>query len=922
MISDNRLPSSAKVILILILLSFVGLGFDAGAELESMRFGKSDVTISTYDVASAGLEVPDEYSDEVAMIQFSDNEPIEGETIDINVTVFNIGTRSASITVYFYDGPPVDNDLIGTDTLEILPLGHEFASTPWDTKGEAEFHTIFVLLNPDDPANESDEDNNQASKDIVVNQIPFADAGIDLEGSEDDKIYFDATGSTDTYSDISVGLIYTWQFNDPNSNDSNPDVMQGINMTNPSHTFTDEGIYEVNLTVIDDGGASAFDMIKINVANIKPDARFELSKISYYEDEEILFDSSSSTDSESDIPTLQFIWDFGDGSTTEWMNDSTVSYSYKYSGTYDVNLFVKDDNNATDSFSLSIFIDNVQPIADAGSDIVVYNNKVQFNGSGSSDTHSDLPSLIYIWDFGDGFSDTGRDVSHRYTDKGTYTVILKVLDDDNASDTDSIKVTINNLSPTAVITDLVSTALEDEEIIFNGSNSVDPDGTIIKYRWDFGDGEFAEGKKTSHSFPKAGIYTVTLIVEDDDNVLNRITKMITVLNFAPISDAGEDREVYEAEKIIFNGGNSNDTPSDIESLRYFWDFGDGSTAEGLIVNHSYSKAGIYEVILEVIDDDGKSSISKLRVYVRNVLLSSITISAVLEPSSCGPEEQITIEGQIEFDFVESISDSEFAPAKLRIEILETEEVWNVIPDRQGNFEFKMTSPVKEGTYTVRLSITRLGILEENLQTLEVTAHKVTPQPEGGIASITTIMLVTAVAVSAGGAGAFVAGTDLGRFKFFTLLIPLYSRLNRKAVLDNFTRGRIYEHIRINPGEHYRAIKNTLELNNGSLTYHLRVLENENFIQSRTDGIHKRFYPAGMKITKGQPHNIQELILEKLTDTPYLTQKQLAEVIGIDISTVNYHINIMAGAGIIQSEKLGKSKHYFVSTEPELIAMES
>jgi len=211
----ERLNFALFILYILFLMLILPL-FVQGEDISHRRqiVGKSNVTIYTADVSSYGLEVPEEYEDQAAMIQFSDNEPIEGETIIINATVFNVGTRGASITVYFYDGPPLDNDLIGTDTLNVNPLGYDLASTPWDTTSEDEFHTIFVLLDPDDPTNESNDDNNNATRDIVVNQIPIAKAILDLglptELYEDDEIIFDGTSSSDTESDLAVGLTYTW----------------------------------------------------------------------------------------------------------------------------------------------------------------------------------------------------------------------------------------------------------------------------------------------------------------------------------------------------------------------------------------------------------------------------------------------------------------------------------------------------------------------------------------------------------------------------------------------------------------------------------------------------------------------------------------------------------------------------------------
>ena len=83
------------------------------------------------------------------------------------------------------------------------------------------------------------------------------------------------------------------------------------------------------------------------------------------------------------------------------------------------------------------------------------------------------------------------------------------------------------------------------------------------------------------------------------------------------------------------------------------------------------------------------------------------------------------------------------------------------------------------------------------------------------------------------------------------------------------------------------------------------------IQAHTDGTHKRFYPIGMSIEKGRPSNIQDHIYQVIDERPYITQRELSDEIGIDVSTVNYHVNIMVGAGIIQSEKSGKIKRYYV-----------
>ena len=71
-------------------------------------------------------------------------------------------------------------------------------------------------------------------------------------------------------------------------------------------------------------------------------------------------------------------------------------------------------------------------------------------------------------------------------------------------------------------------ALGGEEIQFDGSASADPDGEIVAFNWDFGDGESAEGDKVSHTYAEAGEYTVTLTVTDNQEATGTATVKVTV----------------------------------------------------------------------------------------------------------------------------------------------------------------------------------------------------------------------------------------------------------------------------------------------------------------------------------------------------------------------------------------------------------
>lgn len=55
-------------------------------------------------------------------------------------------------------------------------------------------------------------------------------------------------------------------------------------------------------------------------------------------------------------------------------------------------------------------------------------------------------------------------------------------------------------------------------VSFNGSGSSDPDGSIVQYRWDFGDGSSASTANPQHTYTAAGTFTATLRVTDDDGL--------------------------------------------------------------------------------------------------------------------------------------------------------------------------------------------------------------------------------------------------------------------------------------------------------------------------------------------------------------------------------------------------------------------
>jgi PKD repeat protein len=176
-------------------------------------------------------------------------------------------------------------------------------------------------------------------------------------------------------------------------------------------------------------------------------------------------------------------------------------------------------------------LDATSPLADAGLDQTVNEEtSVTFDGSGSSDN---VIITSYNWIFKDITTQnlTGIHLTYNFTTPGLYVVKLIVTDEagNNASDT----VTITVLDLTNPMADAGSNRIvaEDSVVNFDASNSNDNVG-IISFEWDFGDRATGTGMTTTHIYTEIGNYTATLTVRDATSHNDTDSIIITVLTDA------------------------------------------------------------------------------------------------------------------------------------------------------------------------------------------------------------------------------------------------------------------------------------------------------------------------------------------------------------------------------------------------------
>lgn len=145
------------------------------------------------------------------------------------------------------------------------------------------------------------------------------------------------------------------------------------------------------------------------------------------------------------------------------------------------------------------------------------------------------------------------------------------------------------------------------EPTFDASASSSPNGAIVSYTWNFGDGETGIGAVVTHTYEEKGIYEVTLVITDSTGETGAKSVAVEALNRVPIATFEVDVYwVAIGNPIEFDASGSYDTDGEI--VQYLWSFGDGTTGEGMVVEHSYpsQNGGSWkpQVTLTVVDENG------------------------------------------------------------------------------------------------------------------------------------------------------------------------------------------------------------------------------------------------------------------------------------------------------------------------------
>ena len=317
--------------------------------------------------------------------------------------------------------------------------GTSTAQNPSHTYNEVGNYTVTLTV-----ANDVDSDTETKTGYINVTEQPQIPPVADFSASPTSGDAPLTVNFTDLSSENPTS--WSWDFD----NDGTEDAAN----QNPSYTYSTSGVYTVTLTATNAYGFGVETKVDyINISSSEPlEADFEGSPTSGVAPLTVHFTDLSTGD------PLDWVWDFGDGSSSIFLEPTNPSHTYDTPGTYTVILAIADAALNADWMEKVNYITvtglavNTPPTAS-----FTYTTSYLTANFTDTSTDSDGAVVAWNWNFGDGTTSTAQNPSHVYEAADTYTVTLTVTDDDGAMDTTSKIVTVNAPLPTPTLSVSVST---------------------------------------------------------------------------------------------------------------------------------------------------------------------------------------------------------------------------------------------------------------------------------------------------------------------------------------------------------------------------------------------------------------------------------------------------------------------------------
>ncbi len=381
-------------------------------------------------------------------------------------------------------------------------------------------------------------------------------------------------------------ISWLWNFGDGDTS----------TLENPTHIYTDPGVYFVSLITWDNYGQTDTVAQPVPFYLTGSTADFQIGYVNNCTGSSINIQNNSSN-------AISYLWDFGDGATS---TSQTPTHTYNTTGiNYIISLTVTDTLGCTDYMARSYYAAATATIS-ASTRRACANDTVFFS-SGY------LNFVSYLWDFGDGNTSIVSNPFHIYADSGNYQVTLTVTDSVGCSNTWALPYFVKVNKPLAGFTSVITpNGCNPSSVQFTNTST-----GAMSWNWDFGDGGVSSQLNPVHNYGVPGNHSVTLTVSNDGctnsfSVNNLIFVPVLVANFS----YSQSSDCYPVTATF--------SDSCRDAVSWLWEFGDGTTSTFRNPVHVYTSKPNGVIILRVTDAHGCTrNISKPNIHAMEVNVSML-----------------------------------------------------------------------------------------------------------------------------------------------------------------------------------------------------------------------------------------------------------------------------------------------------------
>ena len=267
----------------------------------------------------------------------------------------------------------------------------------------------------------------------------------------------------------------------------------------------------------------------------------------------------------------------------------------------------------------------------------------------------------------------------------------------------------------------------------------------------------------------------------------------------------------------------------------------------------------------------------------------------------------------------------------------TLSTWQPSAQNQGIYLVVDTTPSPACSDYLAPSVEVVEVrMEQRIVSEETAPVVVLDEPTTTVVESSTVVTAVSVVVTASVLSMFVvvAATNEGLRLPATAAGLWFLGLigkTHETTDGRYQRGRLMGYLTANPGCHFRALMSALDMSNGQITHHLRILEAEEHVWRKNDGRLVRFYPLTNKLHPNtseedlpvpplspDPNSLQGKILNVLDQDGDLgqfpTQAELAKRLEKSQQLISHHLRTLQKYGLVERRKMGVKNRYKLTRE--------